>query len=111
MVLTPEMREVVKLVAHEIADRTIADHEARGLANSALQAIQSHERLCLERAKVADSQRDRVEAKLHEIADGQRKQMLAVIGILVAALAFFLVPYFQRSIPSQIAPARVSFQH
>lgn len=73
----------------------IIDHEARGLAITALQAIQSHERLCIERAKNADLQRDRIEAKLNRIFAAQDRQLYAVIGLLLAALAFFLVPYFQ----------------
>ena len=71
------------------------DHEARGMAVSALQAIQSHERLCLERAKNSEQQRNRMEAKIDQITSSQDRQLYAVIGLLVAALAFFLIPYFR----------------
>ena len=73
----------------------MADHEARGMALNALQAIQSHERLCAERAKFADAQRTRMESQLNALVAAQTRQLIAVIAMLVTALAFFLVPYFQ----------------
>jgi hypothetical protein len=73
----------------------IVDHDARGMAVTALQAIQSHERLCIERAKNADLQRDRMEAKLDRLFSAQERQLYIVIMFLVAALGFFLVPFFR----------------
>ncbi len=94
-IMDTEAKEFVRVLMVEVAAHGVPDYEARGMARDALQIIQSHERICLERSTNADEQRERIEDKVNSIVSLQRQQMLAVIGILVAALAFFLIPYFQ----------------
>ncbi len=90
-----EIREIIRILMAEAVAHGVPDYEARGLASNALQVIASHERICLERAKNADEQRRRIEEMVEKIIELQHRQVYAVIAILVAAVAFFLVPYFQ----------------
>jgi len=93
-----QLRVVLRVAVREalvLGNTEIIDHDARAIASQAMQMFQSHERLCAERTKNADLQRSRMEQSIEKIVSLQNKQMVAVIGVLVTALAFFLIPYFQ----------------
>lgn len=107
--LNEEMHNVIKLAVLEANDQRdrvpVVDHEARNMANAALQTIASHERVCAERDKNAVIQRDRVEAKVDEqgkaqaeqgraMAAMQRQLLNAVILILLGMVGFLLGQYY-----------------
>lgn len=100
---------MIKLAVREAVDvlnrQPVVDQEARNIANAALQAIASHERVCKERADSADIQRTQVQEALRGLATAQReaaevarntqnKQLIAIIVILFGMVTFFVVPYF-----------------
>lgn len=100
--LTQEMHNVIKLAAREVVDsldrEPDIDQDARNLANAAIQAIQSHERVCEERDRNATVQRVRVEAKVDENARAmiamRQQLMTAVIVLLLGMLGFLLGQYY-----------------
>lgn len=109
--LTSEMQQVVKLAVQEAAETAFCDHEARGMAASALQANASHEKLCVERAKVIDASLSALNSKMDAIGKYQVGQLLAVIAFLVAALGFLVSPFFSphnRGVSQALTAVRLS---
>lgn len=79
-----QITEIARRAAAEALLRTEArDDEARGTAREALQTIQSHERVCAERAKNADQYREAIKAKVDRL-----EQMLwaTLVSIVVGLL-------------------------
>lgn len=82
--------------------------EVKGMSRDLHQIFLSHERICSEMAKVqeqrattAAEQRERIEKKIDSFitASDQKESTIvkSVIAILVAALAFFVIPFFTRT--------------
>lgn len=94
--MVEDVHEAARLIMLELARYQAPDYEARALANQALQIIASHERLCLERARGAESQRERMEGMIKSLISWQQKETLAIIATLLSSLAFFLAQYFHR---------------
>ena len=102
-----QVLEIVRIAIREAMDRTTVDQEARGMCRDLKQIYASHERYCVEskrnadlRADKADAQRLRIEDKLDEfiasMGKKEARQLAALVAILLAALTFFLIPYFTR---------------
>lgn len=81
--------------------------ELKGMNRQLHQIFSSHERLCTEIAKSAEQravdahkQRERIEKKLDDFITASESEKTtytrAFIAVLVAALTFFLVPFFSR---------------
>lgn len=54
-------------IAEALGHQDARDDEARGMARDALQAIQSHERVCMERADAAKTHREGVQSSIAEL--------------------------------------------
>lgn len=54
-------------IAEALGHQDARDLEARGVARDALQAIQSHERVCMERAEAAKIHREGVQCSIAEL--------------------------------------------
>lgn len=106
--LDHETRALIRAVVSEaIARNNFVDHEARGMTRDLRQVFESHERIHVEIAQRAresaahaDEQRQRIENKLDQFIkeqDGKETRiMVALIGVLISIIVFFLVPFFQR---------------
>jgi hypothetical protein len=91
-----DIHEAARLMMVQLTRYHPPDYEARALANQALQIIASHERLCLERAKTAVEQRERMEVMIRNLISWQQKETFSVLAALLSGLGFFLAQFFHR---------------
>lgn len=86
-----EIRQLIReAVTDVLAEQNARDFEARGMARDALQAIQSHERLCLERAATAQVYREAMHTGLVDLRVSSEKQIDRINRLIQSMLFSFI---------------------
>lgn len=86
-----EMGDTVRAaIAEALGHQDARDLEARGMARDALQAIQSHERICLERAETAKIYREGIQVSLADLKVSTDKGIDRINRLIQSMLFSFI---------------------